>query len=75
MEIRIVTMAEFHKNHQKAVFMKLRGRSRANKPQSGLFSRHYYKEKCRKKQCFCEKPASSDFPEKCVDKGARMVYR
>ena len=42
MEIRIVTMAEFHKNHQKAVFMKLRGRSRANKPQSGLFSRHYY---------------------------------
>ena len=22
--------------------MKLRGRSRANKPQSGLFSRHYY---------------------------------
>ena len=24
--------------------MELRGRRRANKPQSGLFSRHYYRE-------------------------------
>ena len=31
----------FIKTIKKAVFMKLRGRSRANKPQSGLFSRHY----------------------------------
>ena len=48
MEIRIVTMSEFHKNGENAVFMELHGIRRVNKPQSSLFNKHYYNTAGRK---------------------------
>ena len=45
MEIHIATMAGFHKNGSKEPFLWNRAvTARANKPQRGLFSRHYFRQ-------------------------------